>query len=173
MLQKSAPPLVEASEPLTRRADEVVASPSFEEAQRSRVLPAPVPEETRNQRFGGPTRGGANFRNTVLDYLQQIELKETVAIDGSVTVELRRGALRKSRTFALDVDYQLFGARSSGMISAPVVFVGYGISEQEIGFDEYDGVDARGKIVMMFDGVPRREDPGSVLSPRPSPPGGP
>jgi hypothetical protein len=95
-------------------------------------------------------------------YLQQIELKETVETGGSARAEWRQGALYKARSFARDVDYQ-YGARASEVISAPVVFVGYGISEAEIGLDEYAGVDTRGKIVLMLDGVPRPDDPDSKL----------
>ena len=53
VLRKYALPLGEASGSLARRADEVVAMPYFEEAQ-------------RRQRAGGPARGGANFRNMAL-----------------------------------------------------------------------------------------------------------
>ena len=37
----------------------------------------------------------------------------------------------------------------SGEITAEVVYVGYGITAPELGFDEYQGVDVKGKIVLM------------------------
>ncbi|MFW6136596.1 MAG: M28 family peptidase [Candidatus Aminicenantaceae bacterium] len=37
----------------------------------------------------------------------------------------------------------------SGKVTAEVVYVGYGISAPELGFDEYAGVDVKGKIVLM------------------------
>lgn len=39
-------------------------------------------------------------------------------------------------------------------ISAPVVFVGFGVSAPELGYDDYAGVDVRGKIVACFNGAP-------------------
>jgi len=38
---------------------------------------------------------------------------------------------------------------ASGEVTAEVVFVGWGISAKELNFDEYDGVDVEGKIVLM------------------------
>lgn len=39
-------------------------------------------------------------------------------------------------------------------LTAPVVFVGYGVESPELGHDDYAAVDARGKIVLMFSGAP-------------------
>ncbi len=39
-------------------------------------------------------------------------------------------------------------------ISAPVVFVGFGVSAPELGYDDYAGIDVRGKIVACFNGAP-------------------
>lgn len=44
----------------------------------------------------------------------------------------------------------------SADLQAPVVFVGYGISDQAGGWDEYAGVDVRGKIVLFLRGKPER-----------------
>ena len=39
-------------------------------------------------------------------------------------------------------------------ITAPAVFVGYGVHAPELGYDDFAGVDARGKILVMFRGAP-------------------
>jgi hypothetical protein len=39
---------------------------------------------------------------------------------------------------------------------APVVFVGYGVTAPELGYDDYAGVDVRGKIVLHLFGAPPR-----------------
>lgn len=39
-------------------------------------------------------------------------------------------------------------------LTAPLVFVGYGVSEPELGYDDYAGVDVKGKIVIMISGAP-------------------
>jgi len=41
------------------------------------------------------------------------------------------------------------GTSGSGEVTAEVIYVGYGITAPELGFDEYKDVDARGKIVLV------------------------
>lgn len=54
----------------------------------------------------------------------------------------------------------------SGCVTAEVVFVGWGISAPELGFDEYKGVDVTGKIVLMRPEAPVSPSAGAeVFSP--------
>ena len=46
----------------------------------------------------------------------------------------------------------------SAEIDAPVVFVGYGVTAPEYGWDDYAGIDVKGKVV-------RTLDPGMILYP--------
>jgi hypothetical protein len=39
-------------------------------------------------------------------------------------------------------------------IDAPLIFAGHGISDPRLGIDDYAGLDARGKIVVVLDGTP-------------------
>lgn len=48
-------------------------------------------------------------------------------------------------------------------VEAPVAFAGYGITAPEFGYDDYAGLDARGKIVLIFDHEPQENDPKSVF----------
>jgi hypothetical protein len=43
---------------------------------------------------------------------------------------------------------------ASGTVSGEMVYVGYGISAPELGYDSYKNVDVRGKIVIMETGIP-------------------
>jgi Zn-dependent M28 family amino/carboxypeptidase len=53
-------------------------------------------------------------------------------------------------------------------ILAPIVFVGYGISAPEYGWDDYKGVDVKGKVLLMLVNEPPSTDPkffkGSALT---------
>lgn len=49
-------------------------------------------------------------------------------------------------------------------LRAPVVFAGYGISAPEFHYDDYAGLDARGKIVLVFEHEPQEDDPRSVFN---------
>lgn len=44
-------------------------------------------------------------------------------------------------------------------IDAPVVFVGYGVTAPEFGWDDYAGVDVKGKVVLVIVGDPPSDDP--------------
>jgi hypothetical protein len=49
-------------------------------------------------------------------------------------------------------------------LTAPVVFAGYGITAPELGYDDYAGLDAKGKIVFVFDHEPQEDDPNSIFN---------
>jgi hypothetical protein len=52
------------------------------------------------------------------------------------------------------------GFSPNGEISgAPVAFAGYGITAAEANYDDYSGLDVRGKVVLVFDGNPDSDNP--------------
>ena len=44
-------------------------------------------------------------------------------------------------------------------IDAPIVFVGYGVTAPEFGWDDYAGVDVKGKVILCIVGDPPSDDP--------------
>jgi aminopeptidase YwaD len=60
------------------------------------------------------------------------------------------GADGKPRALALGPDFTCRGFTGSAQLSAPVVFVGYGLSEPGKGYDDYAGVDVRDKVVLAL-----------------------
>jgi Zn-dependent M28 family amino/carboxypeptidase len=50
--------------------------------------------------------------------------------------------------------------KESSTLKADVVFAGHGITAPEYNWDDYRGVDVRGKVVIVFTGEPPSEDPG-------------
>jgi hypothetical protein len=86
-------------------------------------------------------------------YLQEFPLVETVETSSALSLEVRQGGSVRTHTFRPVVDHQGFAALGD-TLSGPVVFVGYGIGEKGAGFDEFKGVDVKGKIVMLIAGVP-------------------
>lgn len=62
----------------------------------------------------------------------------------------------KERTLKLRQDFILGGnpGIAESAVEAPVVFVGYGVSAPELGYDDYKHVDAKGKIVALLFGAP-------------------
>ncbi len=47
---------------------------------------------------------------------------------------------------------------------APLVFVGYGISDTKNGYDEFKGIDVKGKIILRLRGFPGQKDTNSLAS---------
>ncbi len=84
------------------------------------------------------------------------------------TVKLRRAKVDESGTRAVFVsestskdlvfgdDYVLYPnfEEKNVDVTAPLVFAGYGISEPEFGYDDYAGIDVKGKIVVVVAGAP-------------------
>lgn len=98
-------------------------------------------------------------------YFQEVEMKEIMSRDSRVTVEYVKGTESKSRTFYPDIDYQ-FQSNYTQTLSAPVVFVGYGICEKgnDVKYDDYKKMDVRGKVVMILSEVPGKDDPQSPFN---------
>jgi hypothetical protein len=100
-------------------------------------------------------------------YFQEFAMKETSDTQTAITIEVGRGGTVKSRTFQGGLDFQGgmggMGGGADGIVTAPVVFVGYGISEPSVGFDELKGMNLKGKIVLLLSDAPGRDDPKSPL----------
>jgi Zn-dependent M28 family amino/carboxypeptidase len=87
-------------------------------------------------------------------YLQQVPLINVKAADkGSFTWSPRGGAAMPLE-FGRDYIPSSNAAKAATLVDAPLVFAGYGIVEPGSKRDDYAGVDARGKIVVLFGGAP-------------------
>jgi hypothetical protein len=95
-------------------------------------------------------------------FIQAVPLMEYRPDRSQTTVKMIRGGketLWKAPTV-------MGGFRHEVNLAAPVVFAGYGISAPELGYDDYKGLDASGKIVLVFDHEPQEDDPGSIFNGR-------
>ncbi len=61
----------------------------------------------------------------------------------------------KTKEYKLGRDFIFRGFTGGGNVTGEVVFCGYGISQPEIGYDDYEGIDVKDKIVMVFKYHPR------------------
>ncbi|MBC7399766.1 MAG: M28 family peptidase, partial [Mucilaginibacter sp.] len=82
-------------------------------------------------------------------YLQQVKLRRTFLKEPLITFD--NGLPVKFGT-----DYNIAGnpVVASVAFGAPLVFVGYGISQPALGYDDYAGLDVKGKIVVVTRGAP-------------------
>lgn len=77
------------------------------------------------------------------------------------TLELVRGG--GTKTFSPGVDFS-GGFMRPVNVTAPLVFAGYGITAPEYKYDDYSGIDVKGKIVFIFDHEPQETDPASIFN---------
>jgi len=62
------------------------------------------------------------------------------------------------RVIGAGADFQPLGFSTSGTLTAPVVFAGYGITAPGYDYDDYAGLDARGRIVLVLTNEPGELD---------------
>ncbi|MBN2206425.1 MAG: M20/M25/M40 family metallo-hydrolase [Candidatus Aminicenantes bacterium] len=76
---------------------------------------------------------------------------------------VRSGGL--TRTFRMGGDFTYSnGADWSGAIDGRVVFAGYGVSAPDLGYDDFAGIDVRGKIVLVAAGRPGGDERETVFT---------
>jgi PA domain. len=61
-----------------------------------------------------------------------------------------KGPLGQEIELKLGDQFQVVGMSGNGKVTAPVVFAGYGISDKEANYDDYQGADVAGKIVIVL-----------------------
>jgi len=106
--------------------------------------------------FGGPPAAEDAKRT----YFQEIVFRETSDASGSMTLNIRKGALEKSRTFQSGVDFSMMTSAAESL-SAPVVFAGYGITEKTADWDDFKNLDVKGKVVLILSEAPGKDNPES------------
>jgi hypothetical protein len=90
------------------------------------------------------------------DYFQWFNFPYTDVNDiGSLTLNIPQpdGSVIKKK-YSYPDDYYPGMNSGSGEITAEVVFVGYGVTAPENNYDDYKGIDVKGKIVLMNRDVP-------------------
>lgn len=112
------------------------------------------------ERFGvfGLTPAGTIALDSQNELWTQTGPIPVAQIDDAVTVEFSSGLGDGQRSVlhpAVGSDYLPVLDSPSINVVAPVVFVGYGISDPARDFDEYQGLDVRNRVVMFLRGKPR------------------
>jgi Zn-dependent M28 family amino/carboxypeptidase len=66
-----------------------------------------------------------------------------------------------NRKLAIDADFEPLSISLSAQVDAPLVFAGYGITAPDLQWDDYAGMDVKGKIVIVLRHEPQEMDPNS------------
>ena len=162
------------------------AEPSWVDRQRHRAMRSITEKELRadielltSDELAGRKTGSAGNRaaaELIAQRFQRLGLKPAGDDDGYLQrFHLARGSLGPENRFRLgppsqaqesEVMRHFYPARQGapqGQSEAEVVFVGFGITAPEIGYDDYQGVDVRDKIALIMRGEPREDDAESAF----------
>ncbi len=85
-------------------------------------------------------------------WFQPVPMLQMTTLGGESSLTL----LRDGREVELELgpDFIVRAAQEETALSAPVVFAGFGVTAPELGYDDYEGLDVRGKIVAILVGSP-------------------
>ncbi len=70
----------------------------------------------------------------------------------------------KSCTLTYDEDLKPLSLSGPGDVTAEAVFAGYGIAAPDLGYDDYEGLDVKGKVVVVLRHAPAFDSPKSPFS---------
>lgn len=107
---------------------------------------------SRNQAGPPPPRTKSFFQNFTLIESQP---------GGGSILTIKKGG--REYTFEENVDFSVSRATLNGKFEAPLVFVGYGFVDKVNGFDDFAGVDVKGKIIVRLSGFPGSGDVNSPV----------
>src|ERR1700736_1664160 len=100
-------------------------------------------------------------------YLQQINFVGMKPIPEKTSMHLvpKKPAGNSTELYSIDLkyadDYTVSNRTLTPAVDvdAPIVFVGYGATAPEFGWDDYAGVDVKGKVILCIVGDPPSDDP--------------
>lgn len=82
-------------------------------------------------------------------YLQDVPVDVTSVAAGES--RLRLSAAGRERTFAFPADATVGRALAAGRAAGEIVFLGYGLSAPELGWDDLAGLDVEGKVAVLLE----------------------
>ncbi len=88
-------------------------------------------------------------------YFQKVDLLELALTASAPTLSITTPA--GAKTLKQGVTAMIGGPVGGGSvrIRGPLVFVGYGMTDKAMGYDDYEGLDVRGKIAVVLLGSPK------------------
>jgi hypothetical protein len=92
-------------------------------------------------------------------YFQSVPLREIELDQQRTTLSLWRGEKEQVLIFGQDFITLVDPGRTEVSVEAPVVYVGFGVRAPEQSYDDYAGIDTKGKIVAFVSGAPPQFEP--------------
>lgn len=89
-------------------------------------------------------------------WFQTVPLLESRVVPGSARLELRRGDAVETLEVNLDFLPAPRFTDTNALVTAPLVFAGFGVHAPELGYDDFAGLDLRGRIAVVLGKAPPR-----------------
>src|ERR1043166_2434154 len=86
-------------------------------------------------------------------YFQSFEAATGVTVKQPSSLTLGR-----DESLTLNENWTPLGLSASGKVEGEVIFAGYGVSAKDYGYDDYAGIDAKGKVVIVLRYEPPPKD---------------
>jgi hypothetical protein len=90
-------------------------------------------------------------------YFQNVPFRQGYVDEANTSLTLVRNGKEERLTFRENYITASDPVRPVTEVEAPVVFVGSGVTAPESGYDDYEGIDAKGKIVALLFSAPNFE----------------
>ncbi len=88
-------------------------------------------------------------------FRQKVPLRRAQVREAGSTMAITRdGTPEQKLIYGKNFVFSPQFSQEISTVSAPVVFVGFGVSAPELGYDDYANIDVKGKIVACFNGAP-------------------
>ncbi len=89
------------------------------------------------------------------NWFQEFPFIEKVELTKNNSLKLHLGG--KEKNLKLKNDFTTLGFSGKAKVTGELVFVGYGISAAKLNYDDYDGLDVKGKIVVAMKSHPEND----------------
>ena len=119
------------------------------------------PEEKNSLTLVGPDGTSPSALRTPNSELPAAQPPHPSPLPGGEEAEPEKTS--KPAELKLGSDFSPLAIGGSGQFDVPLVFVGYGITAPKIDYDDYAGIDAKGKAVVVLRHEPQQNDEHSVF----------
>ncbi|ASP46338.1 M28 family metallopeptidase [Cognaticolwellia beringensis] len=102
----------------------------------------------------GLTPQGTNVGSEPRGFEQEVRFRKSYLVEGSASAIIH--GLNGEVELDYVTDFLMSGSslQNETAITAPTVFVGYGVVSKEFGYNDYENIDVKGKIVVALTGRP-------------------
>jgi len=89
-------------------------------------------------------------------YFQPVPFRRADLVESAASATLLGPGGTQKLTYGTDFIYSKDPVHEATRLEAPLVYVGYGVTAPEFNYDDYAGIDVRGKVIVYLRGAPPR-----------------